>query len=55
MNQLSKELTALHEALKDSKAAKYFITYATEDYRLTLESPSTEVVTDNSLPIHISG
>ena len=53
MNEFPKELTALHEALKDSKAAKYFIKYSMSDYRLTLESPSTDVVTDNSLPIHI--
>ena len=50
----SKELTALHEALKDSKAAKYYKHPMQSPGRLTLESPHADTVTnDNNLPIHI--
>ena len=52
---MNTELTALHEALKDSKAAEYFVKHPISGPgRLTLESPHADTVTnDNNLPIHI--
>ncbi len=54
MSETPKELQVLHEALKASKAAKYFVKIHWPEYffRLILESPSATEY--NQLLIHIT-
>lgn len=54
MKETPKELQVLHEALKASKAAKYFVKIHWPEYskRLILESPSA--TESNQLLIHIT-
>lgn len=53
MKEAPKELQELHEALKASKAAKYFVTIDWPEYyfRLILESPDS--TDSNQLLIHL--